>query len=130
MSEARQAMGARGEQVAAKWLTAHGWRIADRRFRSGRRDIDLVATRNVGDGAGRLVAFVEVKTRKADSFGGPLGAVGWRKQRELARSAKVWIDRHPQAADTFRFDVIGVILGPGNVRVAHVENAFMLPAKS
>lgn len=129
MSEERQVMGARGEQVAAKWLTAHGWRIADRRFRNGHRDIDLIATRAVGDG-GRLVAFVEVKTRKTDSFGGPLGAVGWRKQRELARSAKVWIDRHPAAADTFRFDVIGVILGCGNIRVAHVENAFMLPTKT
>ena len=130
MSEARQAMGARGEQVAAKWLTVHGWRIADRRFRNGHRDIDLIATRKDADGGGRLVAFVEVKTRKADSFGGPLGAVGWRKQRELARSAKVWIDRHCEAADTFRFDVIGVILGAGNVRVAHVENAFILPTKT
>ena len=132
MSAARQAMGAKGEDVAAKWLTVHGWEIAERRFRSGHRDIDLVATRRAGAGAGagRVVAFVEVKTRKADSFGGPLGAVGWRKQRELARSARVWIARHQKTADTFRFDVIGVILGSGNVRVAHIENAFLLPAKS
>lgn len=116
--------------MAAKWLTAHGWRIADRRFRNGHRDIDLIATRAIGEAGARLVAFVEVKTRRADSFGGPLGAVGWRKQRELARSAKVWIDRHREAADTFRFDVIGVILGSGIVRIAHVENAFTLPAKT
>jgi len=123
-------MGAKGEQVAARWLTVHGWEIAERRFRNGHRDIDLVATRTNRAGEGRVVAFVEVKTRKADSFGGPLGAVGWRKQRELARSARVWISRHQKAADTFRFDVIGVILGGGNVRVAHVENAFLLPSKS
>ena len=130
MSAARQAMGAKGEQVAAKWLTVHGWEIAERRFRNGHRDIDLVATRAAAQGEGRVVAFVEVKTRKADSFGGPLGAVGWRKQRELARSAKVWISRHQKTSDTFRFDVIGVILGSGNVRVAHVENAFLLPRQS
>jgi len=130
MSASRQALGARGEQVAARWLTLHGWAIADRRFRNGHRDIDLVATRSSAAGGGRVVAFVEVKTRKADSFGGPLGAVGWRKQRELARSAKVWIARHQKAADTFRFDVIGVILGPESVRVAHVEHAFLLPTKS
>lgn len=130
MSAARQAMGAKGEQVAARWLALHGWEIAERRFRNGHRDIDLVAIRLASVGMGRVVAFVEVKTRRADSFGGPLGAVGWRKQRELARSAKVWISRHRKAADTFRFDVIGVILGPGSVRVAHVENAFQLPTKS
>ena len=130
MSGARQAMGAKGEQVAARWLTVHGWEIAERRFRNGHRDIDLIATRQISPGAARVVAFVEVKTRKADSFGGPLGAVGWRKQRELARSAKVWIARHQKAADTFRFDVIGVILGSGNVRVAHIENAFLLPTQS
>jgi putative endonuclease len=120
-------MGVRGERVAERWLHAHGWEIAERRFRSGHRDIDLVATRRESHGPGRTVAFVEVKTRKIDSFGGPLGAVGWRKQRELVRSAKVWISRHQQPADTFRFDVIGVILEPQKVRVAHIENAFLLP---
>lgn len=120
-------MGVRGERVAEKWLHVHGWQIAERRFRSGHRDIDLVATRSDLRGQGRTVAFVEVKTRKADSFGGPLGAVGWRKQRELVRSARVWISRHQQPADTFRFDVIGVILEPRKIRVAHIENAFLLP---
>ena len=105
----------------------HGWEIAERRFRNGHRDIDLVATRRGPHGPGRTVAFVEVKTRRVDSFGGPLGAVGWRKQRELVRSARVWISRHQRPEDTFRFDVIGVILEPQKVRVAHIENAFLLP---
>jgi putative endonuclease len=126
MAAGNQAMGEKGERVAAKWLQVHGWEIADRRFRNGHRDIDLIATRTVAHGPGRTVAFVEVKTRKRDSFGGPLGAVGWRKQRELARSAKVWISRHQQPADTFQFDVIGVILEREKVRVAHIENAFLL----
>jgi putative endonuclease len=127
MSEARQAMGIRGERVAEKWLRAHGWEIAERRFRSGHRDIDLIATRRQMRGPGRTVAFVEVKTRKLDSFGGPLGAVNWRKQRELARSARAWMSRFQQSGDVFRFDVIGVILEPQKVRVAHIENAFLLP---
>ena len=124
MSTARQAMGLRGEQVAARWLAVHGWEIADRRFRNGRRDIDLVAVRQQGEG--RAVAFVEVKTRASNDFGGPVSAVNWRKQRELSRSAKVWIDRFEKPGDTFRFDVIGVILEPDKVRVSHIENAFLL----
>ncbi len=119
-------MGARGERVAEKWLRVHGWEIAERRFRNGHRDIDLVATRGEAHGPGRTVAFVEVKTRKASVFGGPLGAVNWRKQRELSRSAKVWVSRFQKPGDIFRFDVIGVIIEREKVRVAHIENAFLL----
>ena len=128
MTKARQTMGLQGEHVAAKWLHIHGWEIAERRFRNGRRDIDLVATR--GERAGRTVAFVEVKTRASADFGGPVSAVNWRKQRELCRSAKVWMSRFEKPGDTFRFDVIGVILGPENVRVQHVENAFLIQSRS
>lgn len=124
MSTARQAMGRKGEQVAARWLAIHGWEIAERRFRNGHRDIDLVAVRSEGDG--RAVAFVEVKTRASADFGGPVSAVNWRKQRELSRSAMVWMSRFQKPGDTYRFDVIGVILEPGKVRVHHIENAFLL----
>ncbi len=115
--------------MAERWLRFHGWEIADRRFRSGHRDIDLVATR-VDSAGTRLVAFVEVKCRARNSFGGPVAAVGWRKQRELGRSARVWISRHQRSGDTFRFDVIGVILEAERVMVQHVENAFMLQTRN
>lgn len=121
-------MGIRGERVAEKWLSVHGWEIAERRFRNGRRDIDLVATRS--EPTGRTVAFVEVKTRANADFGGPVSAVNWRKQRELCRSAKVWMSRFQRPGDIFRFDVIGVILGSENVRVQHIENAFLIQSKN
>lgn len=121
-------MGLRGERVAEKWLHVHGWKIVERRFRNGHRDIDLVATR--GETEGRTVAFVEVKTRASTEFGGPISSVNWRKQRELCRSARVWMSRFQTPGDTFRFDVIGVILGPENVRVQHIENAFLIQTKN
>lgn len=130
MSVATQTMGLTGERVAEKWLHVHGWQIAERRFRNGHRDIDLVAIRAEPAGTGRTVAFVEVKTRRSADFGGPVSAVNWRKQRELCRSAKVWMSRFQEPGDTYRFDVIGVILGEQNVRVQHIENAFLLPTKS
>lgn len=94
--------------------------MVQRRFRNGRRDIDLVVER---DGT---VAFVEVKARRGAEFGGPVSAVNWRKRRELQRSALVWIDRNGRGADTYRFDVVGVLLNGAEVRVCHVENAFGL----
>jgi len=127
MSAAKQAMGVKGERVAARWLMVHGWSIAEHRFRNGHRDIDLVATRDE-PASGRTVAFVEVKTRATNSFVGPIAQVSWRKQRELSRSAKVWMSRFQRPGDTFRFDVIGVILSTKHVKVYHVENAFILPS--
>src|SRR3954469_13812137 len=120
MSAARQAFGALGERIAERWLRRRGWRIVQRRFRNGRRDIDLVVER---DGT---VAFVEVKARRGVEFGGPVQAVNHRKRKELERSALVWIDRHGREAESYRFDVVGVLLQGAEVRVCHVENAFGL----
>ena len=94
--------------------------MVQRRFRSGHRDIDLVVERE------GTVAFVEVKARKGRAFGDPVEAVNWSKQKELARSASVWIDRHGRPAESYRFDVIGVLVAGARVRVRHVENAFPL----
>ena len=121
MTAARQAFGELGERIAERWLRRKGWRVLDRRFRWGHRDIDLVVERE------GTVAFVEVKARRGDGFGGPVEAVNWRKQKELGRSARVWIDRNRRPASAYRFDVIGILMIGDRVRVRHIENAFYLP---
>lgn len=124
MTAARQKLGERGERIAEQWLVARGWNVVDRRFRSGHRDIDLVMER-IG-AKGRTVAFVEVKTRVSAAFGGPLGAVHWRKQREMARAARDWMAQHRTDGASYRFDVVGVVYGVGQPEVVHVENAFQV----
>lgn len=131
MLAARQILGERGERLAEKWLVDRGWVVLARRFRSGHRDIDLVieraSVRGEGHGAAaRIVAFVEVKTRASGGYGGPLAAVHWRKQREMARAARDWIARHRRAGDNYRFDVVGIVDCDGNPEIVHVENAFLV----
>ena len=123
MSTATQALGEVGERIAERWLARDGWKLLNRRFRNGHRDIDLVVERN------GTVAFVEVKARRDDEFGGPIEAVNWRKRIELTRSARVWIDRHGRAGEAYRFDVIGVIVAGHRVRVRHVADAFTLATR-
>ena len=122
MTAARQLLGLRGERIAEEWLVRKGWRVVERRFRSGHRDIDLVVERAGAEG--RVIAFVEVKTRVSPGYGGPLGAVNWRKQREMARAARDWMTRMSGPPAIFRFDVVGIIYGQGPTEVIHVENAF------
>lgn len=124
MTAARQVLGERGERIAEQWMVERGWSVVERRFRSGHRDIDLVMQRKGLEG--RVIAFVEVKTRVSAGYGGPLGAVHWRKQREMARAAKAWIAAHRLSIDVYRFDVVGVVYGNGPPEVVHIENAFQI----
>ncbi|MEO8578590.1 MAG: YraN family protein [Gemmatimonadales bacterium] len=124
MTAARQILGERGERIAEQYLVERGWRVVERRFRSGHRDIDLVMQRNGSDGG--VIAFVEVKTRVSSGYGGPLGAVNWRKQLEMARAARAWMATNRVAAASYRFDVVGVVYGTGPPEVIHLENAFQL----
>lgn len=118
MSADLQALGESGERIAEQWLRDRGWVVLARRFRNGHRDLDLIVKR---DG---VVAFVEVKARRSVDYGHPVEAVNWRKQRELSRSAKVWIDRFGVPGSEYRFDVVGVLVAGGKAAVSHVENAF------
>jgi len=120
MSAARQAFGELGERIAERWLKRTGWRVLQRRFRSGHRDIDLVVELE------GTVVFVEVKARRGARFGQPVEAVNWRKQKELTKSAHIWIDRHGRPEESYRFDVVGVLMTGEQVRIRHVEDAFQL----
>jgi putative endonuclease len=128
MADDRQDIGRLGERLAADWLTERGWTVLDRRYRSGHRDLDLVVR------LAEVVAFVEVKARRSLAYGDAIEAVGWRKRRELARSASVWIDRRGRPGDAYRFDVIGVLLGgpmgAPTVQIQHIEHAFDVPPRA
>jgi putative endonuclease len=113
-----QRLGILGESLAERWVTRRGWRVVARRFRVGHRDIDLIVQRD------DTVAFVEVKTRRRVGFGGPIGAVSIRKRRHLSHAATIWVDRYGEPGVAYRFDVIGVLVGAGLIRIVHVENAF------
>ena len=124
MTKQRQALGLQGERIAARWLRREGWEIVAHRFRSGHRDVDLIMRRE------DLIAFVEVKARRGEGFGSPVEAVHARKQRELGRSARVWVDRFGSPALSYRFDVLGVLISGDQVRVRHIPDAFPLSGMS
>jgi putative endonuclease len=115
----RQVLGLEGERIAIAFLTSCGWSIEAHRFRVGRHEVDLIIRK------GRTVAFVEVKTRHSSSFGSGLQAVGWRKQRDIARVAQSWLLLHGRSGDEYRFDLVFVDVSRGSDReVEHVMDAW------
>jgi putative endonuclease len=118
---AHNEFGRAAEVEAADLLQRNGWTILERNWRAGRQEIDVIALR------GTLVAFVEVKARASARYGHPLEAIGWRKRRDLARAARVWIRLNGRSGQEYRFDAVHVIgRHPAEWTVRHVEDAWWL----
>ncbi len=59
---------------------------------------------------GKVLAFVEVKTRSSEEFGAPDGAVDAEKQMRLLRAAADYARRVNVPLEEARFDIVSVIL--------------------
>jgi putative endonuclease len=96
-------LGFLGERAAEKFLKRKGYKIVARGLRTRGEELDLVCV------DGRVVVFVEVKTRRGSRYGHPTEAVDERKQRRITRGALVYLKRHGLLEYKSRFDVVAVI---------------------
>lgn len=114
-----KSLGERGEDAAAKFLKRNGFSILERNARLGRYEIDIIARE------GDTVAFVEVKTRRSDSFADPEVNVDFRKRQHIRRAAHAYIARHGDDETYYRFDIASVLLPDGGApEVTLYRNAF------
>ncbi|MCK9172472.1 MAG: YraN family protein [Desulfuromonas sp.] len=118
MSHQRLALGRWGEDYAAAYLQRRLFRILARNFRTRCGEIDLIARR------GRLLVFVEVKTRSSTNYGLGQEAVTARKQQQIVRVAHQYLQSHDCDGLNPRFDVIVVCLEGGQPRLEHLTDAF------
>ena len=118
----RRTVGAAFESEAASYLASRGFLILERNFRTRIGEIDLIAREPEADGSS--LVFIEVKYRKSkEKGGGPLMAVGARKQRTIFLVAEQYLIRRRLPFDTrCRFDVIGIT--PDGIR--HSRDAFRI----
>ena len=63
MTAGRRALGARGENLAARWYEGHGYTILERNWRCREGELDIIAR------TGTTIVFIEVKTRSSDAYG-------------------------------------------------------------
>ncbi len=99
MSRAR--FGQSGEERAAAYLRALGFRLERRNLRTPDGEIDIVARE------GDTLVFVEVKARATRSFGGALGAVDARKRARIRAAAEDYLQFFPPQPKV-RFDVVTI----------------------
>ncbi|MDG3011001.1 YraN family protein [Rhodococcus sp. D2-41] len=115
----RAELGAHGEDVAADYLQAQGYRILTRNWRCRHGEIDIIAATQ------STVVFVEVKTRAGTRFGTPGEAVTPAKLGRVRRLASSWLAGQDRGWDQVRFDVVAVLAPPGGpVTLEHLEGVW------
>ena len=118
----RRQEGALAEDLAARFLSARGFRILQRNHQIRSGELDLVV--EAPDGT---LCFVEVRARTDVGFGRPAETVTFAKRRRLISAARHYLATRVRGEPPCRFDVVEII---GNVaagaRLEHIEDAFRL----
>lgn len=78
-------LGARGEDIAARYLERAGWRILARNIRVGHGELDIAAH------DGTELVIVEVRLRSIGRVMPPEASVGPQKLRKLIRAARRYV---------------------------------------
>jgi putative endonuclease len=112
--------GIEGEGLAINFLKRNGYRILQKNYRCKCGEIDIIAK------DGSTICFVEVKTRRTETFGLPADSVTPAKQNKISRTAQWYMRAHSLLDCNCRFDVVTVMLTPPNrdKNIRLIKNAF------
>ena len=106
--------GTTGEISAQEFLKAKGYSILFTNWRYKRSEIDIIAQ------DGKIIVFVEVKTRNNTSFGNPEDFVDEQKIKKMQEAAEAYIEQFDWQGE-LRFDIIAI---EKNNIITHFEDAF------
>lgn len=110
-------LGCKGEMLAARFLLNKGMAIMHYNWRSGHKEIDLIARDR------DVLVFVEVKSRSTEQYGLASEAVTDSKIKRLISAAEAYI-KFNRVDSKFRFDIVTVIGSSAPYKIEHVEDAF------
>ena len=120
MTTKRQELGKTGEDLAVLELTARGYAVIARRYRTRFGEIDIIAR------DGETVVVVEVRRKSGGGYGAAAESVTRDKQRRVVRMAVDYLARtglYDRCA--VRFDVVAIDDEPGAApRITLIRSAF------
>lgn len=116
-SSEKSELGAKGEQIACKYLSSHGYKILERNWRFSHKEIDIIAEKD------KTLHVVEVKTRATTFFERPQDAVTKDKQRFLIAAINSYIQTIPFDGE-IQFDIITVLVESNKETVDYIPDAF------
>lgn len=106
--------GNKGENLACEYLVKNGYEIVERNKHFSKLcEIDIIAKQK------DKYIFVEVKTRKNNSFGSPLEAVTKGKYNNVKTGLLSYLQENK--IKNYQIDVIGITLYP-ELKIEHLRN--------
>ncbi len=116
MKSSNRKLGNYGEDLACKFLEKNGYKIIERNKSFSRFcEIDIIAQIK------NTLVFIEVKTRKTNSFGSPLEAITKTKYEHIRQGALTYLSENKKTFSNFRIDAIGITLEP-KLEIKHLQN--------
>ncbi len=118
MSSPRLRLGQSGERLAADYLTQRGHTVVATNVRRREGEIDLIT---VHDGT---LVFIEVKLRRASTFGEAIEALSAAKQRRMGALAAAYASEHPELPAQLRVDLVAIDIGADGALagIRHLES--------
>lgn len=114
-------LGRWGQNKAEAFLKRRRLRTLARNFAFSGGELDLVMREDDG-----TIVFIEVKTRRNETYMPALAAVNAKKRRHIIRTAKCFLKQLKISDRPFRFDIVTVILGDGGKpKIQHYPSAFV-----
>lgn len=92
-----------GEDMACEYLAKEGYKLIERNWRFGKKELDIIAETS------EQLVFVEVKSRMDTCLEDPTRAITKAKKRHLLKAANAYILEKDIDKEA-RFDVITVLL--------------------
>ena len=106
--------GAKGEDLACEYLKKNGYEILERNKHFSKLcEVDIIAKYK------NKIVFVEVKTRKTDSFGTPLEAITKTKYQNIKTGVLTYVQEHN--IKDYQIDAIGITIYP-ELKIEHLKN--------
>ena len=104
-------LGKWGENLAADYLIEQGYTILDQNVHTPYGELDLVTAQPLDTDPGEFtIVFIEVKTRRSQSFGFPEESITASKQEHIISSALHYMQQQPNRDRDWRVDVITIEL--------------------
>jgi len=119
MKDTSGAVGARGEDLAVKYLKKKGFKVIERNYHCSAGEIDLIARDKDS------LVFVEIKARSSSDYGLPQEFVDRFKQRKMIEAARFFMAERRVTEDiAARFDVVAINLTPAGPQIELIRDAF------
>ncbi len=111
--------GKQGEDLAAEFLIKKDYEILERNYMCAVGEVDIIARK------GNELIFIEVKTRRQETYGAPRDSVNEIKTKHMYSVAELYVQEKEISDMYISFDVVEVYICYERIIIGHIQNAII-----